>query len=370
MAQERKKRRIVLASVLKPVDDTRMFEKMGVSLAQKGGYEVIILGYPSASIPVHEGIQFISLSPFKRLSLSRLAARWIAFWKLLKLKPSLLIFTTHELLIPAVVLKVLMNVKIIYDVRENYYRNILHSGSFPLLIRWPLAFIVRFKEKLFAPAVDHFFLAELGYEKEFRFHRGGWTVIENKAVHVPSFERMKDPNKTRLLFSGTLAESTGVFRAITMAKELYRLDSGVSLTIAGYAALKNVRDQIQQEVKKNSWITLIGVDQLVPHEKIMECIQQSDFGIIAYPLSDHTNNSKPTKLFEYFNTQLPIIIEQVWPWISEYDVFQPFLICDLKKLNGPELIQKMKTQTFYPRVPEDVTWLSEVPKILQALEKL
>ncbi len=35
-----KKRRIVLASILKPIDDTRMFEKLGTSLSTIKDYEV------------------------------------------------------------------------------------------------------------------------------------------------------------------------------------------------------------------------------------------------------------------------------------------------------------------------------------------
>ena len=42
-----KKQRIVLASVLKPVDDVRMFEKIGKSLSAITGHDVFIIGYPS-----------------------------------------------------------------------------------------------------------------------------------------------------------------------------------------------------------------------------------------------------------------------------------------------------------------------------------
>jgi len=41
-----KKQRIVLASVLKPVDDTRMFEKIGKSLSRNPDYEIFIIRYP------------------------------------------------------------------------------------------------------------------------------------------------------------------------------------------------------------------------------------------------------------------------------------------------------------------------------------
>ncbi len=43
--QEIKKSRIVIASVLKPVNDTRMTEKLGGSLLQR--YDVHIIGFPA-----------------------------------------------------------------------------------------------------------------------------------------------------------------------------------------------------------------------------------------------------------------------------------------------------------------------------------
>ena len=70
--QEIKKRRIVLASVLKPVNDPRMFEKMGQSLANQ--YEVHCIGYPS-QVKIHSpSVSLHPLPPFKRLSFSRLLA--------------------------------------------------------------------------------------------------------------------------------------------------------------------------------------------------------------------------------------------------------------------------------------------------------
>ena len=44
--QEIKKRRIVLASVLKPANEPRMFDKIGISLANE--FEVYCIGAPAA----------------------------------------------------------------------------------------------------------------------------------------------------------------------------------------------------------------------------------------------------------------------------------------------------------------------------------
>jgi very-short-patch-repair endonuclease len=551
--QERKKRRIVLASILKPVDDTRMFEKMATTLVRSGGYEVDIVGYPSTSQVSHPPIRFVPFKSFKRVSIARLFAKWRVFSKAWSVRPDILVFNTHELMVPAIWMKILLGTSIIYDVRENHYRNILHSGSFPFIIRWPLALLVRFKEKLLAPMIDHFILAEKGYEKEFRFHRGGWTVVQNKAQltsrHSPkprrdglspnpspeergnptrgwetaekmywdklkvfsrdnrkgqtqaesiiwqevragklghkirrqhaigvfiadfvcldkrlvieidgeyhklndeydqartaflkdegfdvmrftndevmgrldsviqqiksrldtapsiepsqsslsSGERLGEASLERresqspsasptepkfnslspgegrgdavtLLFTGTLAASTGVFNAITLAKSLHKVDPSVKLKIIGYAAQSEVRDRIINETKDSTFIELTGIDKLVPHEEIVAAIYGADAGIISYPPSHHTLNSHPTKLYEYLCAQLPIMVEDRWPWIEEYASHEAFILVDFAKPDAARIMSELKSKTFYTTLPVDVTWEHEARKLLEMLE--
>src|SRR3954470_4064071 len=97
---EIKKKKIVLASVLKPVDDTRMFEKMAKSLAAINQFEIFIIGFPTQRNINHQNITTISYPYFTRLSIRRLAARWKYFRHLLAIKPDVIIFNTHELIIP------------------------------------------------------------------------------------------------------------------------------------------------------------------------------------------------------------------------------------------------------------------------------
>jgi glycosyltransferase involved in cell wall biosynthesis len=366
LAQERKKTRIVLASILKPVDDTRMFEKMANTFANEG-FDVHIIGYPSAATPTISGIMLHSLKPFRRLSVQRILAKWKVFLMAMKLQPDIFIFTTHELLAPAIWMKVLLPVKVIYDVRENYYRNILYSGSFSSVLRLPLAILVRWKEKLLAPAVDHFLLAERNYETELRFYRASWTVIENKNVADSPRERTRAPGKIRLLFSGTLAESTGVFKAISLTKELFRLDPSISLTIVGYAAQKHVCERILNEVKSHYFIRLVGGAELVPHKEVIQAIQEADFGIIAYPPSRHTMNSLPTKLFEYLGAALPIIVDQRWPWIKTYEALNPFVIVDFDNIDYAKLLAELKAGRKF-EAPPDVTWDTEAVKLIDAVK--
>ena len=123
------KKTIVIASVLKPVDDTRMFEKFGISLSDSGNYKVVIIGYPSIVKPAYPNIDFIPLNPFKRLSIGRILAPFQVYSKLYKVKHDILIVNTHELLIVALLNRIIFGGKIVYDIQENYYRNILFTDA-------------------------------------------------------------------------------------------------------------------------------------------------------------------------------------------------------------------------------------------------
>ena len=363
-----KKKTIVLASVLKPVDDTRMFEKFGISLSDSGDYHVVIIGYPSSIKPAYPNIDFLPLNSFKRLSIDRLLAPLKVLLKIYQVKHDILIVNTHELLIVALLNRIIFGGKIIYDIQENYYRNILRTDAFPKLLKPILALWVRAKEKLTAPFFHWFFLAEKGYENEFSFTGKKVTVLENKPRISTHLKRENLVGKKNLLFSGTLAESTGVFQAINLVKSLHQLDNTVTLHILGYAAQPETYLRIMDEISGNDFITLTGGDHLVPHTKIMEAIMKADFGIIAYPPSPHTKNSMPTKLYEYVASKLPILILDHKPWVEFCQQYDAAIV--IYDINSTELLSHMKAKTFYTKEPNQVSWISEETKLLEQLRKI
>ncbi len=365
-----KKRRIVIASLLKPIDDTRMFEKMGVTFSDTGDNEVFIIGYPSKVKPVYPNIHFFPLTRFTRISIGRLFAPLKIALKIYKVKPNILIVNTHELLIVALLNRILFGARIVYDIQENYFRNLLYSEAFPQPLRLLLALWVRAKEKITSPLFHWFFLAERGYQNEFNFFKNRYTLIENKAMLLADLKRKARPENKHLLFSGTLAESTGVFEAIRIVTELNQLDASIRLTIIGYCAKPELLDRIKSTVASHDFITLIGGDQLVPHQEIVKSISTSDFGIICYPHSPHTANSIPTKLYEYLSYQLPIIIQVNPTWEKLMSPCQAGIAIDFQKFNPLALLEEMKVRPFYTHPAENTTWDSEAKKLLEALKTI
>jgi glycosyltransferase involved in cell wall biosynthesis len=369
--QEIKKPRIVIASVLKPVDDTRAFEKMANTLA-KQNVEVYLIGQPSKNkLSGNPSVHFLPVQKFDRLSFKRWLASIKIALKIYQVKPQVLIVNTHELLIVAVVYKILFGCVIIYDIQENYAQNILLTNAFPRLARWPLAQWVRLKEWVTAPFFQYFLLAEKCYENELPFIRKKYCVIENKVWLPNGFKRTSDPESIKIIFTGTLSETTGVFSAIELAKKLHQLEPKIVLEIVGFCAHRETLNKIKCSIEKDHFISIKGGNDLVPHNEIVNAIASANFGVISYQLLPYLKNKIPTKLYEYLGAQLPILLQKNEPWTSLADRFNACITIDFGSYNPKDILNKMRTKSCYGKNMESlesrVHWSSQEKKFIDTL---
>ncbi len=365
-----KKTKLVIASILKPVDDTRMYEKFGLSLSQTNKYDINIIGFYSKNIPTVPNITFHPLFDFKRISLGRLMAPLSCLKRLIKVKPEILIVNTHELLTIAFLYKIIFGTKLIYDVRENYYRNIRYTSTFNKFLKPLIAAYVRLKEYASTLFVEQYILAEKAYKNELKFINEKALVIENKfkSSDAPNEQYDKSGNLD-LLFTGTLAESTGIFEVIKITRELHSLDPSVRLTIIGYCAQDHTYNRLTKAIESLDFINLTGGNQLVPHKEILKAIKQSDFGFIYYPENLSTSSSTPTKLYEYLGSKLPVLIQKHEGWNAIVNKYDAGLIIDFGVIDYTDLLDKMRSCTFYEQIEEsELLWSSEEPKLIDCID--
>lgn len=357
-----------MASVLKPVDDTRLFEKIGMTLAASGEAEVTIIGYPAATVPKHLSINFDSLPLFNRVSWKRLLMPWIVLKKINQAKPELIIINTPELLFVAILNRIFFGRKVVYDVLENYFRNIRHTTIYPSLLRLPMAVMVRLMELITAPFIHRFLLAEKGYRAELGFAKP-FTFLENKLPKsiASRFTKEKTSGYSKLLFTGTLASTTGVFEAIRLCQQLHQLDSSFSLTIIGYSPVPETLAQIKNEIKDCTFITLIGGDQLVPHSEILSKISHADFGIIIYPSNPSTQSSIPTKLYEYLALKLPVLIRHNAESLQLVTECKGGIILE-EAPHYPTLSVALQTSHFTPSPRDSIYWESQSEDLINSLK--
>ncbi|MDO1448766.1 glycosyltransferase [Rhodocytophaga aerolata] len=339
---------LVIASILKPIDDPRMYEKIGITLADSQKYSVHIIGFKSKNVPAYPNINFYPLFDFNRLSFRRISASLNIYKNLLKLKPEVIIIETPELLIVTIWYKIIYGSKLYYDILENYYYNILYITRYPVFAKYILGFITRAVEYLSSYFVDGFMLAEKCYLSELPFLRKKIAVLENKVSHLyKSLDNPKKQSCYHLLYSGTIAESFGIYHAINLVSKLNRLDKRFHLTIIGYCADKNEYNRFSKTIADLPFIRLIGGDYPVPHSEIMAAIHTADIGLVPYLYNRSTKDKMPTKLYEYTLYKVPMLIPGNPLWIEFCNVYNSALDIDYDRVNIKELLMAIHSTGFY-----------------------
>ena len=207
--------KILIASTLKPVSDTRGYYKIAKSLAKSGKYIVEIIGGPPRPKIELDNIKLHPQPLYSRNLISRLQLRWKIFGKIIRIRPDLLIITSHELLVIAAVYRLLYRKKIIYDIQENYNFNLRFQQVYPWGFRHLLALAIRCKEIICSPFIAYFFLAEKCYQQEIKFlSRKKTLVLENKFAPIKTTPKKKDQTKIEFLLSGTIGELYGAVDAL------------------------------------------------------------------------------------------------------------------------------------------------------------
>ena len=373
------KRKIVLASLLKPVDDPRMYEKFALSMSQTNKYDINIIGFASKKIPDHPDIHFHPIFKFKRLSLKRLISAFKYWQKLLEVKPELIIVNTHDLLIVSCAYKIIFGGKIIYDVQENYKANIIWSSDLPLPLRHLLAWAVRTKEHIAKRMIIHFFLAEKCYLNECSFIERSFTFLENKALRpsVVQYEREKparllnlsgSERTIRFIYSGTIAESYGIFDCLHLIERWASGGADVLLTIIGYCPRMDTLDVLRQKIKDKPYIQLIGGEELVDHQSILQELQKAHFSLISYNLNPSNKDCMPTRIWECLAYKIPMIMKKEHPWTSLLNKYGAGIAMDY---HTPPPFEQLRasTESFYlSPLPEDIYWEYEEKKLLKSLE--
>ncbi|MBW3546302.1 MAG: glycosyltransferase, partial [Bacteroidetes bacterium] len=216
--------KVVFASLLKPVDEPRMYEKLGRSLAQTYKYDVNIIGFSSKNLPKDPLVTFWPIFNFKRISIGRMLAPFRFFKMLLQLKPALIIASGTDLLLVSGLYKIIFGCEIVNDLQENYYRNILWSHAHPSLLRRMRASYIRMQEKLIDRIIIQYLLAEYTYLAECSFINKPYLVLENKA-HKPDdglLAKKEKKEPLQLVYTGTIASSYGIFDAIQLAEAIHK----------------------------------------------------------------------------------------------------------------------------------------------------
>ncbi|AWW28696.1 hypothetical protein DN752_00255 [Echinicola strongylocentroti] len=366
-----KKTNIVIASILKPLTDSRAFYKLAISLRETNKYHINIIGFLEKNPPKLENIEFTAIFDKDRLHPTRLLVPFRFFSQLLHIRPSLVIVTTYELLFPALILKPFVGYKLIYDLQENYAKNIRHNRTLSKWLRYPASVYIQIVEKIGKPFVDHYFMAEQCYPQEFPDIKN-YTVLENKhhgnVDNKPSF--YLPTTAIKFILTGTLTKVYGIEEGIQWFKRLKSHFPQAQLSIVGYAPMADFRSKIRELSINSPDIHLQLSDHPLNQQVIISAMKEADILLLPYRWLPSIWSKIPTKIYEALAMKIPMIIPENPLWIKLIAPYPAGTAVDFSQLNAGQLRTMIAQQQFTQPVGEEVTWESEKPKLLQLVEKL
>ena len=367
-----RRKKVVIASVLKPVAEPRVFGRFSVSLCETNKYHLNIIGFCLKIKTIPKGIHFTCIFNRKRTHIFRLLASLKLLKELVRYRPALVIVTTYELLPAAVLAKAWLKYRLIYDIQENYSKNIESNKSLPPGLRSLASWFVRSIEKRSHPLIDHYFLAERAYAFEFPYIQK-FTILENKfGGEITKEIKTIDPDRINFIISGTITPVYGIETAIRWFLELVKESPGFSLTIWGHVPISSFKRKIEKKVSACPQISLNLSGTPIPHPILLREIRKADIVLMPYENIDSIRNKVPAKLYECVALCKPILISKNPHWDAVISSYPAGLGIDFSRSStAKNHLEQLLSLPLYQRFPgPEIHWSSQASDFLAAIDDM
>lgn len=301
-----KTKKICILSSVHQAFDVRIFHKEAKSLVL-AGYDVTLIIQHSKN-EIIDGVKIIALSKPKNRFLRIFGTTWKVFRLALKQKSNVYHFHDPELIPIGILLKIFTTGKVIYDVHEELYKDIICKKWISTFLRKPLAWFLKNMEKIFSKKFDYIFAA---YESIARGFAKQNNIVINNYPLVTIFSQIQKESKKQnnnyiLIYVGGMSPLKGI-NEMVMAMDLIEY-SNVKLRLIG-----KFDDKIFEKYIKNlkgfSKVEYLGFKS---QEETWRYLINANVGIACF----HPVHKEclPNKLFEYMAAGLPVIVSNFSLW--------------------------------------------------------
>jgi glycosyltransferase involved in cell wall biosynthesis len=363
--------KVCIITTVHRVFDGRIFHKEAKTLA-KAGYEVTLIAQHDKN-EIVEGIKITPLSKPK----NRITRIFGLSWQVLKLsiKQNCDIYHFHdpELILIGILLKIIYQKKVVYDVHEDVPKQILSKkwiGN--KSIRIGTAFFINLLEKLGALLFDGIIAATETIAK--KFPKKKTIVLRN----FPILKLIDDANPLNvnkdlpiIIYAGGLTYDRGL-KEIIQAMEY--VGNKAELWLVGKWESKAFENEC---TKLEGWeyTKYLGFKIVEEVYSIMKC---ADIGIYVPRLINRYKVGLPTKAFEYMACPLPMVLTDL-PYRRKIFVeaslyAKPHDIKDISKQIIFLLNNKDKAEEIGKKgrelVESEYNWEKESKKLVKYYKKL
>jgi len=296
-------KKVCILTSVHPVFDTRIFHKEAKTLHQ-AGYDVTLIAQYRRN-EVVEGVK-IKAVPKPRNRVERmLFTIWHVFKKALKEKAHIYHFHDPELLLVAILLKLLNRAKLVYDVHEHHINAIRSKTWIVAPLRPIAAAMLNLIEYLLVPR-----LGAVIYTTP--IVGGRYLKKAKKAVRVENyplsqvFNKPSLPKKSVAIYSGGISPQRGI-EIIIKAFSALKANCTNSLILMGSFSSNEYRARIESLIKKEGLPEKIAIQEPVSYLDLETKLSNVLIGLIIYQPTPNNMSCLPNKLFEYMGAGLAIV---------------------------------------------------------------
>lgn len=339
--------------------------------------EIHIVARETMEKPSEESpnIHFHSLLPTIYSAFERSTAPFRFLLKVLRLEPDMLVVCTHELLLMALLAKYITGCTLVYDVQENYVLNIESNTTYKGWKQKLVSLLVKIEEKWSRNSIDQFWLAEACYLYEMSIPTDKAVILQNKALSYTETKSISflERGKIRLLFTGTIAEETGIWEAFALAEQLHQRDSRFELTVVGCCHQPELLEKLKKKASQWPFVIFDVSDTPIVYCKVQEAMSKADIGLVLYRPQLNFQDKMPTKVYEYTAMGLVIVSTFTLLLSNFYRLYQNGILFYDEKDFAEIFIKELQGKVFYPngnQPLEPLLWESEKQKLLEAVKSL
>ncbi|HXT83650.1 MAG TPA: glycosyltransferase [Verrucomicrobiae bacterium] len=289
-----------------PRYDARIYYKECKSL-QEVGFEVTLIVADGLGNEFKEGIQILDVGKRKNKLKRFFFGTRDVYKKAISLNADIYHFHDPELIWFGVLLRK-KNAKVIYDIHEDYYKQIFLKKEIIFPIRWTIAKSYKLLEVL----LFHFYSALIVPQPSMI---SAYRRLNKNLELICNFVSIKPINKIEQIYpypyiyhGGGLSKERGLLNMIN-SMEFVKTD--IILIIAG--SISNI---LLNEVKNLKGWERVKYVGLLSHEESMSYYANSEMGLILYNNVGQYYLSYSIKLFEYMRYGKPVIMPDFGEWVK------------------------------------------------------
>jgi glycosyltransferase involved in cell wall biosynthesis len=304
--------RVAMVSSVHRWNDTRIFVKEAISLAQ-AGYHVVLVGVANERESFkRDGLQVHTLRRRRR---SLRWINWLAILRIVIAERAVVVHAHDPELFPLVVFLKLTGRKAVCDVHEDFAQQVLNKEWIPTLLRGVLSKAIRWTDHWLPRVADAVILAEDSYKRNFP-PRPNVMVVRNFPLLPDRVKLDYRTNVLRLIYVGDVRMVRGIDEYVRITDALARKGVPVELNVVGSFADPEEEKQIKalvQQLGLQDKVVLLG--RRAP-EELPALVSQCDVGLaLLHPIGNY-RESYPTKMFEYMAGGLPVVASRFALWES------------------------------------------------------